>query len=255
MREEVRTYIESEKTVGRARDVAVYFRDLNNGPWFGVDENEVFSPGSLLKVPVMIGILKMAEEDPNIFNRTIPLTERQAPGTTQRIVSSEELALGQEYTIDRLLQEMIVNSNNDAIYLLDAFLDDSVATQVYTDLGIKFPDGIDYEISVSQYASFFRILYNGTYVDPDLAEEALALLANTAFKDGIIAGVPSGIRVAHKFGERELTPGVEQLHDCGIVYAAGNPYTLCIMTRGDSLSELSGVIAGISQIVYRHMEE
>ena len=31
---------------GNATHVSVYFRDLNNGPWFGINEKEPFSPGS-----------------------------------------------------------------------------------------------------------------------------------------------------------------------------------------------------------------
>ena len=57
------------------------------------------------------------------------------------------------------------------------------------------------------------------------------------------------IPVAHKFGEREL-PNADQLHDCGIVYVPKHPYLLCVMTRGDSLTNLTTVIAGLSEVVY-----
>ena len=42
----------------------------------------------------------------------------------------------------------------------------------------------------------------------------------------------------------------KQLHDCGIIYYPGNPYLLCVMTRGDSFGELSSTIRDISDIIY-----
>jgi hypothetical protein len=43
-------------------DFSVYFRDLNNGPWVGVNEKEFFSPASLMKTPILIGFLKNVEK-------------------------------------------------------------------------------------------------------------------------------------------------------------------------------------------------
>jgi len=37
-----------------ATAVSVYFRDLDNGNWFGIRENEKFSPESQLKIPILI---------------------------------------------------------------------------------------------------------------------------------------------------------------------------------------------------------
>jgi beta-lactamase class A len=39
---------------------SVYFRDLNNGPWFGINEKEYFTPASLIKVPILITYYKKA---------------------------------------------------------------------------------------------------------------------------------------------------------------------------------------------------
>ncbi|MDO8560151.1 MAG: serine hydrolase [bacterium] len=57
-------------------------------------------------------------------------------------------------------------------------------------------------MSVKDYASFFRILYNASYLNREQSERALGLMTKTRFRDGIIAGVPAGRPVAHKFGER-----------------------------------------------------
>ena len=49
--------------------LSLYFRNLKNGPWFGINENASFSPASLMKLPILLMYLKWKEEDPNILQR------------------------------------------------------------------------------------------------------------------------------------------------------------------------------------------
>ncbi|MDP3837065.1 MAG: hypothetical protein Q8Q67_03110 [bacterium] len=53
---------------GKITYASVYFRDLNNGPWVGINEDEEFTPASLLKVPLMISYLKIAEAFPSVLD-------------------------------------------------------------------------------------------------------------------------------------------------------------------------------------------
>ena len=106
-------------------------------------------------------------------------------------------------------------------------------------------------------AAFYRILFNASYLNRADSEEVLKILSNTTYRNGIPAGVPENVLVAHKFGERYPT-NVEnnsqlhmlQLHDCGIIYYPKRPYILCIMTRGDNLETQQTVIAHISSFIY-----
>jgi beta-lactamase class A len=108
----------------------------------------------------------------------------------------------------------------------------------------------DYLIDTHTYASFFRILYNSTYIDRSASEEVLSMLTEASFQDGLVAGVPAGTTVAHKFGSRQTRDGKDQLHDCGIVYATGKPYILCIMTQGKDFTKLAAFIKDVSARVY-----
>lgn len=106
---------------------------------------------------------------------------------------------------------------------------------VFNDLGIPLPRDIDYALSVKEYASFFRILYNASYLTRENSEMALKLLSESKFRGGLAGKIPSDIVIAHKFGEREMIDengsSINQLHDCGIVYYTPYPYLICIMTR------------------------
>jgi len=72
------------------------------------------------------------------------------------------------------------------------------------------------------------------------------------YKEGLVGGLPEGIKVAHKFGERGYEEsGVKQFHDCGIIYYPDKPYLLCVMTRGDDFNALQGMVRQVSQTVYQ----
>lgn len=81
-------------------------------------------------------------------------------------------------------------------------------------------------------------------------------MAQSTYKDGLSVGVPDGAVVAQKYGERLDTEGSKvqavELHDCGVIYAK-NPYSICIMTKGDDLGKLTSAIKDISGIVYGYV--
>jgi beta-lactamase class A len=80
------------------------------------------------------------------------------------------------------------------------------------------------------------------------------LLSQTRFADGLVGGVPTGIPVAHKFGERTFQQGGvvqhKELHDCGLVYHPKGPFGLCVMTRGIDFADLAQTIRKITRMVY-----
>ncbi|MBI5470537.1 hypothetical protein HY968_04455 [Candidatus Kaiserbacteria bacterium] len=71
VRVDVQTVIDKAKASGNATDVGVYFRLPTNAHWFGINENDTFDPGSLIKAPIMAAYLKDAEHDPWIMERRI----------------------------------------------------------------------------------------------------------------------------------------------------------------------------------------
>jgi beta-lactamase class A len=245
--------IEAEIDRGDAAVIAVYFRDLNNGLAFGVNEHEKFIPASLLKVPVMMTYYYEAEKDPMLLLKKLRLDEHYGPPQvgTQHIVPEEEIQVGKEYAIEDLIRGIIFYSDNQAVTLLIKHISAPSLRKLYYMLGVddrvlRGPDG---RLSVHEYAKFFRILFNASYISPQSSEKALKLLTQTKFNNGLVAGVPEGVVVAHKFGEGG-DEQEHQIHDCGIVYYPDHPYLLCVMTRGKSITTLEATIAEISHFVY-----
>lgn len=233
--------------------VSVYFRNLNNGPWFGIGEDEKFLPASLMKVTILISYMHWWDEYPGLLEEKLRVTENI--WLNQLIPPEKKIQINTEYSIRELLHYLIVYSDNNASRLLYENLPPKIHERTFLDLWVTLPDmnNSNYSVSVKEYASFFRILYNASYLSKKSSEEALSILSESAFKDGIVAGIHPAVPVAHKFGEREIetsTGTINQLHDCGIVYHPKYPYLLCIMTRwSDPIDKLALIIGENSRII------
>jgi beta-lactamase class A len=238
---------------------SVYYRDLNNGPWIGINEKEYFSPASLIKVPILMTYLKKAESNPEILKlELIPTISTGSGDNIQNIKPSVSLTPEKKYTVEELLEKMIIYSDNDAYNTLTNNLTSTELTKIYQDLDIDiskaFTDPNGNIITVKDYASFYRILFNASYLNQDMSEKALSILAQSQYKNGLVAGISQNISIAHKFGERKyLDSGEIQLHDCGIIYLPKKPYLLCIMTRGKDISKASQTIMFISKEVFQYL--
>lgn len=256
-RDKLQTLVDRDIKLGNASHISVYFRDLNNGPWIGINEKESFSPSSLLKVPLMMAILQMAEKNPAILQEKLVYTGTEDKDASQNIQPTQQLIPQTPYSYQTLLERMISSSDNNAAMLLSQSITGDEYLRPYEELGLPLPllQNGEYYIRVKDYATFFRVLFNASYLTRDNSVKALSYLLKSEFKEGLVAGVPDTIPVAHKFGERIWDDTKEhQMHDCGIVYYPGYPYLLCVMTRGTDFDQLRYTIRGISKFVYDEIQ-
>lgn len=251
---ELNDFVESEKSKGNITEAAIYFRDLNNGPWFGVHEHAAFAPASLLKLPVMMAYFKKAEKDSALLGKKVKY-EAKDELLQQDVAPANQIKRGEFYTINELIERMMVYSDNAALTLLEDNIEPAQIDKVTLDLGVETATDqtpLDF-MSVKGYAGLFRILYNASYLEKGYSEKALEIMSESDFSNGIVAGIPKGMIVSHKFGERQLDANLVQLHDCGIVYRPKNPYLICIMTKGTDFSRLAQFISQSSKIIYDGM--
>lgn len=244
------------KSQNNLSDISVYFRDLNNGPVINLNSDLSFSPASLLKVPILIAYLKWSEDMPGVLQERVEYKKAVETNYTQQFAPEMPLIEGQVYTVRELLESMIKYSDNQAFLLLYQRLPESYQSELYKFLGVDADVMTDEKktISVKQYSIFFRVLYNSSFLSRAYSEYALQLLSYSTFNSGIRASVPNNIVVSHKFGERKSLEGVQQFHDCGVVYYPGHPYMICIMTRGNDTAGLIDAINKTSNFVYKEID-
>lgn len=256
--------IEDSERSGNVKRVAVYFRDMDTGHWTGVRQDDLFAPASLMKVPLLMAYLKESQTDASLLESILLIPPRANGNATEHFPPQTPLESG-PHTVQELLNTMIRESDNNAEAALNAAVATSSINNVYETLNLPpiNNSGADV-ISPKGYMTTFRFLYNASYLGRTRSQSALKLLAETTFTEGIVAGVPAGTPVSHKFGEREVivmggvngpTLGSKsELHDCGIVYYPHHPYGLCVMTEGSDMDTLATVIAAISKAAYDEVD-
>ncbi len=263
LKNKILNLIKEKTSQGDATAISVYF-DRRDGRWLSVNGREKYFPASLMKVPTMMAFFKLAETHPEILQKSVVYQSASDLNQIEYFKSEKTLEVNRRYTIEELIERMIVYSDNNTLPLLLNNIDENAFEDVFTDLGLKLPkdnkeDLNDY-IIVKSYANFFRVLYNASYLTRTMSEKALKLLSKPYFKQGLMAGVPDTITVAKKFGERSFSDrsdnpnSIKELHDCGIVYYPEHPYLLCVMTKGKDFKKLAKSIADISRLVYETVD-
>lgn len=253
----IKTYVNFIKENGLISDASVYYRDLTDGPWFGINEKQEFDAASMMKVPVMIAWLKRIEKDPKVCQHVFRYDGSRDMTDSQFIKPAETLKPGAGYTVEDLLHYMLNYSDNNATKILYENLSSAEISDVLDSMDVTNNphDGSNF-ISVHGYSGFFRILYNAAYLSREMSERALQLLTLQDFSQGIVAGVPDGVPVASKFGENTHSTDGEkkQLHEFGIVYHPRGPYIIGVMTEGDSFERQAEFIRTISAMIYAEVE-
>ncbi len=257
LKNKISDFINNEKNNNDLSDASVFFSDLNRGRWIGVNEKDKYNPASMLKVVIMVAYFKKAEKEPDTLIKNLTYTKdvdnlvKKDPFNSQ-----SDLKIDKSYTVEDLINKMIIYSDNGAAILLLNNIDSSYMNSIYNVLNIDNPEKTkgDFIISPRAYSLFFRILYSSTYLSHNMSEKALDILSKTTFNDGLVDNLPRDIVVSHKFGEYIYTNNNQiqsiELHDCGIVYYKDYPYFLCVMTKGNNFESLKSVIKGVSDLVY-----
>ena len=245
----------------------VYFRDLNTSKYISINGDMSFGPASLMKVPIMIAALKQAEENGDLMKASMQYegdraeSYRQFPGKSPG--KPTQMQKGNLYSVNQLLEYMIVESDNEAtVMLLDKVGLDYVE-KTENILGFLHPHNFNpygEVMTLRRYSSFFRTLYNASYLSEENSNLALDLLARVTYKQGLRRLVPSDIEISHKYGSYYLYDDMgnlkqEQLHHVGIVYYPNKPYLIGIITKGKKQEQCERVIAELSQLIYNEVDQ
>jgi beta-lactamase class A len=251
-------------------EVAVVWRPLDAVPG-SADEIRInagteFHAASTMKVPVMIELFSRVAHGDVSLDDEIPVTNRFrsiVDGSWYELSSSEDSdgdvyrAIGQTLSYRALCEAMITRSSNLAANILidqlgpkkiQATTDALGAPGMHVLRGVEdqkaFDKGMNNTTTADALATLFWKIGRGEVVSKGASEAMVAILERQAFNEGIPAGLPAGVAVAHKTGSITRIR-----HDAGIVYAA-RPYVLVVLVRGlDDASKADALTADISRLV------
>lgn len=158
---------------------------------------------SLIKLPVVAAFYHQVEEGEYSLDDEIN-------GSTMG--QSAEIALSE--------------SDNGAWQDLQNEIGEAKINSLMIDWGMTKTSLEDNTTTAEDIGLFFTKLYNGEILSEEYSEKMLTDVTDTIYETEIPAGVPEGIRVAHKVGYLDKV-----VSDAGIVYFPDNPYVLVIMSN------------------------
>lgn len=249
--------------LGRAtiKDVSVYMMSLQTGDFLQVNADKRYRPGSLMRLPHMMALLKASERNPILLDQRFKFV-RDTTLFNLRI-GDNSLVPGKDYSMKQLIERMVVFSDNDALDLIytSTLNKGEVWQRLFNELGLGYlwnNGRVAANITVWEYATFLKALFNSSLLNNRNSELALETLSRSKFKLGIRKGIGQDDYAATKFGEVNYELNGEtiiELHEGGIVYCEDNPYILCVMTRGTNFEDQANVIETISKVLYKEMSK
>ncbi len=255
MRIAIATLVDRLRSEGKLNSASVYVRDFQKAEWTWYNGDELFDPGTMEKLPLLLSWLSRVTEDPSLMQRTWTCTPEEAAVAQSRSVHSEQVQVGRVYSTEQLLELMIVHADNRATAMLHHHIEPERFAKTFLDLGLAAPETntMAHRMNVRDFSVFMKALYNSSYLNPSRSEYALDLMTRSVFGQGLAAGLPAGTAIAHKFTEAG-DPEEAQLHETGLVYMEGYPYLITVMTRGARSEPLASAISSISLLVYERMK-
>jgi beta-lactamase class A len=265
--------LEAELRARIARDtatVAVAYLDPSRREEVLIEGGRQYHAASTMKVAVLIELARQVDsggtgwDDPvRVENRFHSIADSSLYQLNRADDSDSTLyeLEGKDVSLARLARLMITRSSNLATNLIIGRLGptrvnatahrlgaDSIAVLRGVEDGKAFQRGLNNTTTARDLMVLLQAIAERRAASSASTDTILAELLDQEFNDRIPAGLPPGVRVAHKTGE---ITGIA--HDAAIVYPEGRgPYVLVILTRDYRESaQAARLMADLSALTYR----
>jgi beta-lactamase class A len=239
-------------------DIAVALRTFDGKTEWFFRADQSLHAASTMKIPVMIELFHQVRQGRLRLDDPLPVKNEFrsiVDGSVYALDPAEDSeialykALGQTRTLSELCDLMITISSNLATNLLIEKLGVENIRRTVHSLGADgmhvlrgvedskaYEKGLNNTTTARGLLLLLEAIAKGKAVDPDASRMMIEILERQAFHEGIPAGLPPGIRVAHKTGE------ITKIHhDAAIVYAP-RPFVLVILVQGIADTQQSAAL-------------
>ena len=249
---------------------ALAFKNLDDGKEILINENEIFHAASTMKTPVMIEFYKQLHQGKLSLEDTLQIKNEFksiVDGTMYKLSEFDDSdkntynKLGQYYSINNLIYEMITISSNFATNILIDYIGANNVTKSMKEIGalnidilrgvedIKaFELGLNNTTSAKDLLIIYEKLAKGKIINNKSSAIMIDILKDQKYDDIIPKYLPKDIEIANKTG---MITGVH--HDSGIVFLKdGRKYVIVLLSKNMSDME-SGteMMARISEFIYK----
>jgi len=233
--------------------ISIYLEYLNTGANISINQDLRIFPASLIKVPLAFAVMKKVENgDWSLDNELVVMKDDRdyAWGDVHKN------PIGTRISIDKLIEEMLINSDNTAFRILYRNLSFNELQDVVFAVGLEDLFNEEGKITAKEYTRLFRSLYVSSYLNRKNSEKILEILSKTPYDEYLGQGIPDDIIFAHKIGENE---DLGVVLDSGIAYVENRPYLISMLidykSNGMGRENALSIFKDASERVYKYVSE
>ncbi|MBI2476297.1 MAG: serine hydrolase [Candidatus Taylorbacteria bacterium] len=247
LREELRELVQKEGP----GSVSLYFEFLNTGANINIGQEVRIWPASLSKLPLAMAVMKKVEDGAWQLDTELVLKEEEKDAEFGALFQNPA---GTTFTVERLLQELLTNSDNTAYHIFLENMNPPELDSIIIETGLEELFDKKGWFSAKEYSRLWRALYTSSFLKRGNSTRILKWLSETDFDEYLASGIDKNILFAHKWGRNQ---NYRVFLDSGIVYIPNRPYIITVMIRGDGSAGEEGratmILQNIGSTVYNYI--
>lgn len=218
------------------QEAGIVIVDLPSGNKIAINDSRLFPSASMVKIPVMASCIYAASQGKMDLNQSIELKTRFKTSGSGVL---KNYANGTKFTVNKIIEIMIVYSDNTAANTLINYVGFDTFNGYFKKLGLKNTnlsrtmmdfksrkEGIENYTTAGDLAYLLEEIYSNKFINEECSKKCLEILKKQKIRDRIPAKLPADIVVAHKTG---LEDGI--CHDAGIVFTPAGDFIICVLTK------------------------
>lgn len=234
--------------------IGFYYKDLNSGTSFGVNENESFIAASMIKIPVLIEAYRQFRQ--KILSKE-ELIEIKKVDRVPSCGAAAYIHEGARLTLKDLCILMIILSDNMAANLLIKKLGINNINAAMAKIGLKKTrinrilfdsdaekSGKQNYFTPYEISDLFEMMWNRSLISQEDSSKMLEIFKLQQVNYKIPYLLSENVCIAHKTGD---DAGIT--HDAGIIYAP-NPFILCFAANETDVNETDQFIRQTTKKIF-----
>ncbi len=234
----------------------IFVWEYDSGKYLGINENEIFSAASIIKVPVLVRLFKSIEANQFTIYDEMFLTDYYRSSGSGDLQYKQS---GLKLTIDQLAHDMITTSDNTATNMLmskmgsmedvNAGLRDWGLSRTRVNNWLPDLDGTN-TTTPAEMATLLYNLDNPGFLNVNSREYIIDYMSHVKNNRLIQAGIDPKALFIHKTGDIGTMLG-----DAGIVYAPNGKRYIVVILANRPFNHPAGkdFIQKASEIIYKEI--
>ena len=226
---------------------SIYYKDLNTGEEFGIDENKVQTGASLNKLPIVAFLYSEAGKGKQDLEDQIVVQKAdiQDYGTG----SIRYKGAGKSYSLKTLTKLALEQSDNTAAYVLALRLGRDKIQEYARSMGLVATNMENNQTSAKDMGIILDAIWSGKVTNTALKLELMDFMRNTDFEDRLARNIKNA-KIYHKAAD-----GTGFVHDVGIIEDGKRIFILSVLaSEVTNVEKTKETIGKMASFIYKQQE-